>query len=121
MSFFGLGGGLKVFVSLLPSEKSVTVSHMPSWKVRRNPFALVQPNSNRKDDDSDDKGRLVPAIDKQVVRHDEDKVYIYLDNDDIHGVVTLTVTPGKQAEHLGKRLHFPIIIENDKKFSVMIQ
>lgn len=79
---------------------------MPSWKVRRNPFALVQPNSNRKDDDSDDKGRLVPAIDKQVVRHDEDKVYIYLDNDDIHGVVTLTVTPGKQAEHLGVKVEF---------------
>jgi len=89
----------------LPSEKSVTANHMPSWKVRRNPFALVQPNSNR-DDAKDKRQSFVPSNDKQLLRHDEDKVYIYEDSDDIHGVVTLTVAPGKQAEHLGVKVEF---------------
>ena len=117
MSLFGLGAGLKATISINPSDNGVSLDHVASWKVRRNPFASVylanptplsnndshHKNSNDSLNENSDGMARYPRMEGSIVESgSSNKVYVFMENDDVSGEVALSIQPGKKAEHLGQ-------------------
>jgi hypothetical protein len=92
-NLFGLagGGGLITEIHLKPDLSSIAngdvlqLDHMPSWKVRKNPFTRNSHNST-----------IDPSGDSS-----DEPVYAYNEMQNIEGEVVLWLPPGKSLEHNG--------------------
>jgi len=99
MSFFGFGGGVNVTVHLDPpttSNQIKALDHLPSWKVRKNPFAHAL------------KQTTTASIHPSTYESDRNTkiVYAYEDKEDVRGTVNIAISPGKQVDHLGIKVEF---------------
>jgi vacuolar protein sorting-associated protein 26 len=101
-------GGIKIDIRTTPTPQQqqtpaaiVPMDHYPSWKLHKNPFWRVKhPNGQKL-------ASVTPILtasgDVQEVRS---PVFAYEQHEDISGVVTVHVPPGKKLEHLGIKIQF---------------
>lgn len=105
MSFFGLGGGVVVDIQLdapdTTSSHVKALDHMPSWKVRKNPFlhAIKKPAS------------ITPFHASALSASSADyknanMIYAFEEKDDVSGMATISLAPGKRVDHLGIKVEF---------------
>mmetsp|Transcript_8533 Transcript_8533/g.10953 ORF Transcript_8533/g.10953 Transcript_8533/m.10953 type:complete len:359 (-) Transcript_8533:266-1342(-) len=104
MSFFGFGGGaLNAFITVHPTDKnSVSRDHLPTWKVRRNPFSLIKLNKQENERNNSGTNLTDPAFTSK----DKAVTQVFRDTDDISGEVILRIPPGRKAEHMGVQVQF---------------
>jgi hypothetical protein len=83
-------GGLKVDILLDKGDNELIIpmKHVPSWKLRKNPFWRVG-------------NTVVPT--NEIGRP---LLYAYEASQDVGGKVVLTLPPGKKADHLGIKIQF---------------
>jgi vacuolar protein sorting-associated protein 26 len=101
-------GGVKIDIRTTPSPQQqqtpgaiVPMDHYPSWKLHKNPFWRVKhPNGQKL-------ASVTPVMtasgDLQEVKA---PIFAYEQHQDVSGVVTLTMPPGKKLEHLGIKIQF---------------
>ena len=90
-------GGVKIEIRLTPQSgvRAVPMEHFPSWKLHRNPFWRVKhPNAPKP-------ASIAPALGQYGDMQPSEQLYAYESNQDIAGIVTLHLAPGKKVEHLG--------------------
>ncbi|KAL3945553.1 MAG: hypothetical protein SGBAC_000377 [Bacillariaceae sp.] len=95
-------GGVKIDIRLTPQNgvHAVPMEHYPSWKLHRNPFWRVKhPNATKP-------ASIAPAMGQYGEMQQQDQVFAYESHQDIAGVVTLNLAPGKKVEHLGIKVQF---------------
>lgn len=109
-------GGVKIDIRFTPTEQQslstgsavVPMDHYPSWKLQKNPFWRVKhPNSKRK-------ASMAPAApalsggdpNAMMMAAQERTIFAYEQHQDVGGMVTLYMAPGKQIEHLGIKIQF---------------
>lgn len=109
-------GGVKIDIRFTPTEQQslstgsavVPMDHYPSWKLQKNPFWRVKhPNSKRK-------ASVAPAApvlsggdpNAMMMAAQERTIFAYEQHQDVGGMVTLYMAPGKQIEHLGIKIQF---------------
>ena len=94
-------GGVKIDIRLTPQNgvHAVPMEHYPSWKLHRNPFWRVKhPNAT--------KPASIAPLGPYGEMQQQEQVYAYESHQDIAGVVTLHLAPGKKVEHLGIKVQF---------------
>ena len=101
-------GGVKIDIRNTPTPQQqqtpgaiVPMDHFPSWKLHKNPFWRVKHPNGRK------LASVAPVMtasgDLQEVKA---PIFAYEQHQDVSGVVTLTLPPGKKLEHLGIKVMF---------------
>jgi len=101
MSFFGLGGGVKIQILLDGGQQQqpidgggknmvVPMHHTPSWKLRKNPFWRISASSSS-----------VPTNEAG-----SPILHAYEASQDIGGKVLLMLPSGKKVDHLGIKIQF---------------
>lgn len=75
------------------------MDHYPSWKLHKNPFWRVKHPAGTK---------LASVAPNAITGEMEIKqqLFAYESHQDVGGVVTLHVAPGKKIEHLGVKVQF---------------
>eukprot|EP00521_Asterionellopsis_glacialis_P007117 CAMPEP_0195284120 /NCGR_PEP_ID=MMETSP0707-20130614/2436_1 /TAXON_ID=33640 /ORGANISM="Asterionellopsis glacialis, Strain CCMP134" /LENGTH=397 /DNA_ID=CAMNT_0040343421 /DNA_START=103 /DNA_END=1296 /DNA_ORIENTATION=+ len=134
MSFFGLGGGgvqISIALTADPNRPGIVpVDRFPSWKLRKNPFwrlkypqARKQQIANNNNNNNVAGHTLVApqqsqdtmyystpgtAVSSNNIALDErsHQLYVYDAPEDVSGVVTLSLPPGKKQDHLGIKIEF---------------
>jgi hypothetical protein len=100
-------GGVKIDIRLTPQQQQqqqgaggiIPMDHYPSWKLHKNPFWRVKhPNGTKLASvaPSSITGELQP----------NSQLFSYEAHQDIGGVVSLHLAPGKKVEHLGIKIQF---------------
>jgi hypothetical protein len=95
-------GGVKIDIRLTPQEglAVVPMDHYPSWKLHKNPFWRVKhPNGTKL-------ASVAPTMSPYGEMQVKPQIFAYESHQDISGVVTLHVAPGKRLEHLGIKVQF---------------
>lgn len=117
-------GGVKIDIrtTLTPQQKQsgaiAPIDHYPNWKLQKNPFWRVNhPNSNRFNKQAS-VGSIMPGGQQQQQQqmimggghhhHQETTttIFAYEQQEDVGGIVTLHLAPGKKVEHLGIKIQF---------------
>lgn len=98
------GGGVKIDIRLVPQQGQeqgiIPMDHYPSWKLHKNPFWRVKhPNGSKL-------ASVAPVMSASGEIEVSPNLFAYESHQDIGGVVTLTVAPGKKVEHLGIKVQF---------------
>jgi hypothetical protein len=94
--------GVKIDIQLTPQDglAVVPMDHYPSWKLHKNPFWRVKhPNGNKL-------ASVAPTMTPYGEMEVKPQIFAYESHQDISGVVTLHVAPGKRLEHLGIKVQF---------------
>ena len=107
-SLFGAltgGSGVKIDIKLVPHQGQeqgiIPMDHYPSWKLHKNPFWRVKhPNNAAK------LAAVAPVMSATGQVEVKPQMFAYEASQDIGGVVTLNLAPGKKLEHLGIKVQF---------------
>jgi hypothetical protein len=107
-------GGIKIEIKLVPQQQQqqhsdgpmistdiVPMDHYPSWKLHKNPFWRVKhPSSSL--------NKMAAVAPNAITGELEVKsqLFAYEAKQDVGGVVTLHIAPGKKIEHLGIKIQF---------------
>lgn len=103
-------GGVKIDIRTTPVWQQqpdqpsaiVPLDHYPSWKLHKNPFWRVKHPANA--------GQKLAAVTPVMTANGELEVrapiVAYEQHQDVSGVVTLHLSPGKKLEHLGIKIQF---------------
>lgn len=84
----------------LPSNGIIPMDHYPSWKLHKNPFWRVKSPG-----DSMRTAAVAPNIMVGAMEI-KPQLFAYEAHQDIGGIVTLQMSPGKKVEHLGIKVQF---------------
>eukprot|EP00591_Stephanopyxis_turris_P001548 CAMPEP_0195510868 /NCGR_PEP_ID=MMETSP0794_2-20130614/3381_1 /TAXON_ID=515487 /ORGANISM="Stephanopyxis turris, Strain CCMP 815" /LENGTH=410 /DNA_ID=CAMNT_0040638375 /DNA_START=136 /DNA_END=1368 /DNA_ORIENTATION=- len=113
------------------SKGIVPIDHIPKWKASKNPFqslkllpSAVSPSSEENAKNPLSRGYSTGGVNSSnsgnpkneyanYGMRNEEFLYAYEENEDVEGVVTLSILPGKKAEHLGMKVEFVGRIETD--------
>eukprot|EP00536_Pseudo-nitzschia_multiseries_P016654 jgi/Psemu1/328301/estExt_fgenesh1_pg.C_11880003 len=103
-------GGVKIQIRTTPTPEQqqnpqaiASIDHYPNWKLHKNPFWRVKhPNSNG----FNSQASVVPLMPGRQHQMQETALFAYEQSQDIGGVVTLQLAPGKKVEHLGIKIQF---------------
>jgi hypothetical protein len=80
----------------------IPMDHYPSWKLHKNPFWRVKhPNSGSKN-----LATVTPLMGGGGELEVKSPLCAYEASQDVGGVVTLHLAPGKKVEHLGIKIQF---------------
>ncbi len=108
-------GGVKIEIRLVPQQQQqqqllqpatgvtpsgvIPMDHYPSWKLHKNPFWRVKHPAGTK---------LASVAPNAITGEMELKpqLFAYESHQDVGGVVTLHIAPGKKIEHLGIKVQF---------------
>jgi vacuolar protein sorting-associated protein 26 len=112
-------GGVKVDIRFIPSDQQkqspgavVPIDHYPTWKLNKNPFWRVKhPNSSNNNNNNNRMASVAPAPiipgdPNSFMAAQERTIFAYEQHQDVGGVVTLYLAPGKKIEHLGIKIQF---------------
>lgn len=93
---------MKIDIRLTPQpgqEKDlIPMDHYPSWKLHKNPFWRVKhPNGTK---------AVAPMVAASGEIEVKPSMFAYEAHQDVGGVVTLKLSPGKKLEHLGIKVQF---------------
>jgi vacuolar protein sorting-associated protein 26 len=78
----------------------IPLDHYPSWKLHKNPFWRVKhPNGSKL-------ASVAPMMTSSGEVEVKPNLFAYEAHQDIGGVVTLSMTPGKKVEHMGIKIQF---------------
>lgn len=99
-------GGVKIDIRFTPTDQQkqtpdaiVAMDHYPTWKLQKNPFWRVKhPNSTN--------NNRMASVANSFMAAQERTIFAYEQYQDISGVVTLHLAPGKKVEHLGIKIQF---------------
>lgn len=97
-----------------PSSGIIPMDHYPSWKLHKNPFWRVKSPGGVKSS----------AVAPNVMTGEMEikpQLFSYEAHQDIGGVVTLQMAPGKKVEHLGIKVQFIGRIDMVRKDSEKIE
>ena len=85
--------------AIAPNDAIVPMDHYPSWKLRKNPFFRVKHPGGTK---------LAAVAPNAMTGEMEIKpqLFAYEAHQDVGGVITLHLAPGKKVEHLGIKVQF---------------
>lgn len=84
---------------LVPPMGVIPMDHYPSWKLHKNPFWRVKHPA----------GTKLASVAPNAITGDmeiKQQLFAYESHQDVGGVVTLHVAPGKKVEHLGIKVQF---------------
>mmetsp|Transcript_21941 Transcript_21941/g.54304 ORF Transcript_21941/g.54304 Transcript_21941/m.54304 type:complete len:373 (-) Transcript_21941:1939-3057(-) len=103
-------GGVKIHIRSTPtSEQRQTpnaiarMDHYPSWKLQKNPFWRVKhPNSGGRG--FHNQASVAPNM--QYGQMQETAMFAYEQHQDVSGIATLYLAPGKKVEHMGIKVQF---------------
>lgn len=102
-------GGVKIDIRTTPTPEQeyqnavVPMDHYPSWKLHKNPFWRVKHPANAGQKLASVAPVMMTASGELDVRA---PVVAYEQHQDVGGVVTLHLPPGKRVEHLGIKVQF---------------
>jgi len=108
-------GGVKIDIRVTPTDHQkqtpdaiVAMDHYPTWKLQKNPFWRVKhPNStNNNRMASVAPAPIIPGDPNSFMAAQERTIFAYEQYQDVSGVVTLHLAPGKKVEHLGIKIQF---------------
>ncbi|MGK3734785.1 MAG: vacuolar protein sorting-associated protein 26 [Bacillariaceae sp.] len=110
-------GGVKVDIRFTPTDQQkqstgaiVPIDHYPTWKLNKNPFWRVKhPNSSNNNNNrmaSVAPAPIIPGDPNSFMAAQERTIFAYEQHQDVGGVVTLHLAPGKKIEHLGIKIQF---------------
>lgn len=102
-------GGVKIQIRSTPTPEQrqsphaiAKIDHYPNWKLQKNPFWRVKhPNSSRFNSQAS-----VAPIMQVGGGGQETTLFAYEQHQDVSGVVSLYLAPGKKVEHLGIKIQF---------------
>jgi Vacuolar protein sorting-associated protein 26 len=105
-------GGIKIEIKLVPQQPSagpvayneiIPMDHYPSWKLHKNPFWRVKHPSSLAS-----MNKMAAVAPNAITGELEVKsqLFAYEAQQDVGGVVTLHIAPGKKIEHLGIKVQF---------------
>lgn len=120
------GGGVKVVISLnavdpVTNPGVVPMSHVPNWKLRKNPFWRLKQSQQQLQQQQQlpvnnpqlmptvgQYGEIIPAAPPAApaLGNTNSKIFAYEASQPVEGVVSLILPPGKKAEHLGIKIQF---------------
>eukprot|EP00592_Proboscia_alata_P003497 CAMPEP_0194371794 /NCGR_PEP_ID=MMETSP0174-20130528/20190_1 /TAXON_ID=216777 /ORGANISM="Proboscia alata, Strain PI-D3" /LENGTH=399 /DNA_ID=CAMNT_0039150025 /DNA_START=275 /DNA_END=1474 /DNA_ORIENTATION=+ len=126
MSFLGLGGSFVLNISLNApaaadaasesNNKIVLIDHVPRWKAHKNPFhGMKFTGGTGGDQIAPDPGMQQQQrqyAPRQLARQPfrpgstPPKIYAYESSQDVVGSATVSLPPGKKADHLGIKISF---------------
>jgi vacuolar protein sorting-associated protein 26 len=101
-------GGVKIDIRTTPTPQQqqtpgaiVPMDHFPSWKLHKNPFWRVKhPNGQKL-------ASVAPVVTALGnLQEVQAPIFAYEQHQDVSGVVTLALPPGKKLEHLGIKVQF---------------
>mmetsp|Transcript_18303 Transcript_18303/g.42138 ORF Transcript_18303/g.42138 Transcript_18303/m.42138 type:complete len:376 (-) Transcript_18303:2150-3277(-) len=102
-------GGVKIHIRSTPTQEQlqsqavVPIDHYPNWKLQKNPFWRVKhPNSSL----FNSQASVAPIMPGGGKFQQDNSLFVYEQHQDISGVVTLQMAPGKKIEHLGIKVQF---------------
>lgn len=106
-------GAVKIHIRTSPTPEQrqspqaiAPIDHYPNWKLHKNPFWRVKhPNSNRFKSQAS-VAPILPGVGQHHMVQQETTLFAYEQSQDIGGVITLQVAPGKKVEHLGIKVQF---------------
>lgn len=120
------GGGVKVVISLnavdpVTNPGVVPMSHVPNWKLRKNPFWRLKQSQHLQQHQPQPTppvnnpqlqpstaglyyGEVIPAPAPPAAN--VHMIFAYEASQPVEGVVSLILPPGKKAEHLGIKIQF---------------
>lgn len=101
-------GGVKIHIRTTPTPEQkqspqavVPIDHYPNWKLQKNPFWRVKhPSMNRSSQAA--VAPMMPGGQQMV----QEQLFAYEQHQDVSGIVTLYMQPGKKVEHLGIKIQF---------------
>jgi vacuolar protein sorting-associated protein 26 len=110
-------GGVKIDIRYTPTDQQkqssgaiVPIDHYPTWKLNKNPFWRVKhPNSSNNNNNrmaSVSPAPIIPGDPNSFMAAQERTIFAYEQHQDVGGVVTLHLAPGKKIEHLGIKIQF---------------
>lgn len=110
-------GGVKIDIRYTPTDQQkqssgaiVPIDHYPTWKLNKNPFWRVKhPNSSNNNNNrmaSVAPAPIIPGDPNSFMAAQERTIFAYEQHQDVGGVVTLHLAPGKKIEHLGIKIQF---------------
>jgi len=117
-------GGVKIDIRTIPTPQQkqspqaiAPLDHYPNWKLQKNPFWRVKhPNSSRFNSQASVAPNNMPGGQQQIMvgggqqqqqqQQLETSIFAYEQHQDVSGIVTLHLAPGKQVEHLGIKIQF---------------
>ena len=109
-------GGVKIDIRYTPTDQQkqssgaiVPIDHYPTWKLNKNPFWRVKhPNSSNNNNRmaSVAPAPIIPGDPNSFMAAQERTIFAYEQHQDVGGVVTLHLAPGKKIEHLGIKIQF---------------
>jgi len=103
-------GGIKIHIRSAPTPEQkqspqaiAPIDHYPNWKLQKNPFWRVKhPNSSR----FNSQASVAPIMPGGGQFQQETSLFAYEQHQDVSGVATLQLAPGKKLEHLGIKIQF---------------
>lgn len=108
-------GGVKIDIRLTPTDQQkqlpnaiVPMDHYPTWKLQKNPFWRVK-HPNRTNNNKTKSVAPAPVIlgdPNSLMAAQERSIFAYEQHQDVIGVVTLYLAPGKKVEHFGIKIQF---------------
>ena len=106
--------GVKIEIRLTPYPQQLVVpmDHMPSWKLHKNPFWRVKhPIGSRSSSSSSSSAKNMATVTPVLTANGElevhhSQIFAYEASQDVGGIVTITMPPGKKTDHLGIKIMF---------------
>jgi len=105
-------GGVKIQIRSTPTPEQrqsphviAKIDHYPNWKLQKNPFWRVKhPNSSR----FNSQASVAPIMHggEGQFQQQETSLFAYEQHQDVSGVASLYLAPGKKVEHLGIKIQF---------------
>jgi vacuolar protein sorting-associated protein 26 len=99
---------VKIDIKTMPTPQQqqtpgaiVPMDHFPSWKLHKNPFWRVKHPSN-----GQKLAAVTPVMSITGEMEVRPQLFAYEQHQDLSGVVTLHLSPGKKVEHLGIKIMF---------------
>jgi vacuolar protein sorting-associated protein 26 len=103
-------GGVKINIRSIPTPEQkqtpnaiAQIDHYPNWKLQKNPFWRVKhPNSSL----FKSQASVAPIMPGGGQFQQETELFAYGQHQDVSGIVSLYLPPGKKVEHLGIKIQF---------------